>query len=74
MKLAKEKGLSSIAFPSISTGVYGYPKKEACEVAVSTVLKFMDEEGYAPDVIFVQFDDENVMLYKKYIESIKQKS
>ena len=42
MKLAKEHNIKTIAFPSISTGVYGYPKEEACKIAVDTVLDFME--------------------------------
>lgn len=68
MKLALENRLDSIAFPAISTGVYGYPRQEACEVAVNTVLEFMIEKNYAPQVYFVLFDSENYKIYKDYIE------
>jgi len=74
MNLAKEHGLKSIAFPAISTGVYGYPRKEACGVAFSTVLDFMRETGYIMDVVFVLFDADNYHLYTEYLEKLKKES
>ncbi len=71
MKLAKENGLKSIAFPAISTGVYGYPKEEACEVAVTTAMDFMENEDYLIYVYFVQFDNSSFNLYKEYIDKLK---
>lgn len=70
MKLAKENNLKSIAFPAISTGIYGYPKEEACEVAITTIIDFMEKENYIIDVTFVLFDDNNYKLYKNYIDRI----
>jgi len=70
MMRAKENNLSSIAFPAISTGVYGYPKEDACRVAVKTVLDFMDKEEYHIDVYYVQFDSENYTIYKNYIKEL----
>lgn len=71
MKLAKEHRLKSISFPAISTGVYGYPLQEACEIAISTVLDFMREEDYPIDVHFVLFDNINYNIYTNYLDSIK---
>ena len=45
LKIAAEKGLTSVAFPAISTGVYGYPKEEAAYVAVETVKSFLEDNG-----------------------------
>ncbi len=70
MMRAKEKGLFSIAFPAISTGVYGYPKQEACRVAVDAVLDFMKNEGYAIEVHFVLFDSESYNIYNDYIKEL----
>lgn len=44
LELAAEKGAQSIAFPAISTGVYGYPLREACEIAVATITEHASEE------------------------------
>ena len=63
--LAGENGLASIAFPNISTGVYGYPKEKAVKVAVDTVKKTLGEMPGIQRVVFVCFDDENYGLYKK---------
>lgn len=68
MRLAKENNLKSISFPAISAGIYGYPKDEACSVAVDTVLKFMEQENYVVDVYFVLFDRDNFERYERYIE------
>jgi O-acetyl-ADP-ribose deacetylase (regulator of RNase III) len=62
--LAKEGGLKSIAFPNISTGVYGYPKDKAATVAVETVRQTLEETPGIEQVIFVCFDEENFSLYE----------
>lgn len=68
LKLALQNGLKIVAFPNISTGIYGYPKKEAARIAVSTVKDFVDAHPQALDeVIFVCFDDENYELYRELI-------
>lgn len=46
LKLAKENDIHSIAFPLISAGVYGYPKDEAIDVAVSSIKKFFENDDY----------------------------
>ena len=65
--LAQAEGLRSIAFPNISTGVYGYPKDKAARVAVEAVRKTLaeisDETSGIERVLFVCFDDENFRLY-----------
>jgi len=68
--LAMNHNLKSISFPAISTGVYGYPREEACDLAVSTVIEFMTKSDYILDVYFVQFDSDNYNLYKQYLEKI----
>jgi len=64
LNLALDYDLKSIAFPNISTGVYGYPKEEAAGIALSTVKKFL--ENY-PDmeVYFVCYDDDNYKIYQQ---------
>ncbi|WP_460568749.1 O-acetyl-ADP-ribose deacetylase [Flaviaesturariibacter terrae] len=62
LELAAEHGCRSIAFPNISTGVYGFPKPEAARIALHTVvgeLKAMEEPM---EVLFVCFDEENYRL------------
>lgn len=71
MLLVKENNLRSVSFPAISTGVYRYPKNEAAEIAIKTIIKFMDEEEYIVDVSFVLFDNDNYEIYKTTMEGIK---
>jgi O-acetyl-ADP-ribose deacetylase (regulator of RNase III) len=66
--LAHEAGLESIAFPNISTGVYGYPKDKAAAVAIETVRETLPITPSVKKVIFVCFDNENYSLYLKLIE------
>lgn len=66
LKVARENGLKSVAFPAISTGVYGYPKEEAAEIAVSTVREFLAENGDM-DVILVAFSAGDAKRYEKLI-------
>ncbi|MDR1950239.1 MAG: O-acetyl-ADP-ribose deacetylase [Spirochaetaceae bacterium] len=62
--LAAGAGLESIAFPNISTGVYGYPKSAAAEIAIAEVKKTLPETPLITRVIFVCFDGENHALYR----------
>lgn len=71
LDLAAGKDLTSIAFPNISTGVYGFPKELAAEVALYTVQKWVEEEydSSIKEIRFVCYDDENLALYNKLIKS-----
>ena len=63
LQLAKTKGLRSIAFPSISTGAYGYPIDEAARIALGTVKKFAEGQGGPNEITFVLFDDHDLAVY-----------
>jgi len=64
LKLATENKLASIAFPSISTGAYGYPMDKAAKIAVSTVVSFLKEQATSlKDVVFVLFDSRTYQSY-----------
>jgi O-acetyl-ADP-ribose deacetylase (regulator of RNase III) len=67
LKLAKEKKLATIAFPNISTGVYGFPKHKAALIATESVTTFLKKNKYPKEVIFVCFDDENYELYRNLL-------
>jgi O-acetyl-ADP-ribose deacetylase (regulator of RNase III) len=67
LRLAAAAGLKTIAFPNISTGVYGYPKEAAAETAYKAVTDTLAELPGIKKVIFVCFDQENYALYEKRI-------
>lgn len=67
LELALKNGLKSVAFPNISTGVYGYPKNNAGEIAVETVQTFLLKNEEIERVIFCVFDDENFSIYKNIL-------
>ena len=66
LEIARDNGLTSIAFPSISTGVYGFPADRAAPIAVETVADFVeDEPGLLQRVIFCCFDDDALALHRE---------
>jgi O-acetyl-ADP-ribose deacetylase (regulator of RNase III) len=67
LELAAEKDCKSVAFPNISTGIYGYPKDEAAEIAVKAVRTFLSDSPEKIDVIFVCFDSENFSIYQSLL-------
>jgi len=63
LKLATSKGLKTIAFPSISTGAYGYPIEEASRIALVTVKAFLEKEERLDKVIFVLHSERDLEIY-----------
>lgn len=68
LQLASSNGVKRIAFPNISTGVYGYPKPEAAAIAIQSALAFLKTDEVIQEIIFVCYDDENFSLYKNLSE------
>lgn len=66
MELAKEHGVGSMAFPAISTGIYGYPKREAAEIAVRVCRELHEEHG-VERVEFVCFDEGTAVIYEELL-------
>ena len=64
LKLAAQYHLSSIAFPAISCGAYGYPIEKACKIAVDTCRKAMDVSPDIQKIIFVLFSDKDYAIYQ----------
>jgi O-acetyl-ADP-ribose deacetylase (regulator of RNase III) len=64
MEIAGDLKLASIAFPSISTGVYGYPVEQAAEIAVRTVRQFIENDHSLQQVIFCCFSQSDLMIYQ----------
>ena len=66
--LAVDHDVKTIAFPNISTGVYGYPIAEAAPIAVASVREFLESEDYQIEkVYFVSFRDEDLEIYQKIL-------
>ena len=71
LKLAVEHGIRSIAFPSISTGVYHYPKDQAAEIAVHTVNEFVEANPGALDLVeWALFDDNTLQVYTDVLDRL----
>ena len=67
LDLAREKGIHSIAFPAISTGIFGYPKKEAARVAIGALTQwFRENASYGMTIFMVAYDQETFDIYKEY--------
>lgn len=64
LELAADHQLISIAFPNISTGVYGYPKADAARIAVNAVQAALSQPTSVQEVLFVCFDADNQRLYE----------
>ena len=73
LKLAAERSLKSISFPSISTGAYGYPVEEAAKVALTAVIAFLREETPIQKVTFVLFDSNTYAAYCRALERVAKK-
>ena len=74
LKLAVEHDCQSIAFPSISTGAFGYPIREAASVAIATVRQFLQDRGVTMDVIFCCFNKEDAEVYRAVLAITSQAS
>ncbi len=66
IEIAEELGADSVAFPAISTGIYGYPRREAAEIAVST-LQSMADRSPVSLVRLVAFDEETLAFYESLL-------
>ena len=67
LRIAAERGLKTVAFPAISTGVYRFPPERACRIAVDAVREFLAGHPAIEKVSFVCFDTLTFALYKKAI-------
>lgn len=69
LEVAAARGVRSIAFPCISTGVYGYPAEPAAKIAVSTVREVLKALPAAPEVIFCCYSRNSAEIYEKAMKS-----
>jgi len=65
LALARDHGCQSIAFPAISTGVYGYPPADAVDIAVATCREFLPHSGPIQDIYFACFSSPMLQLYRR---------
>jgi O-acetyl-ADP-ribose deacetylase (regulator of RNase III) len=73
LRVAVEHGIRSIAFPSISTGVYAYPLDQAAQIAVQTVKEFVEEHpGVMDEIIWVLFDLKTKAAYDDALELLNE--
>lgn len=72
LRLARERGLASISFPSISTGVYGYPVEDAARIAVKTVATWLSAQADSLKVVkLVQFSDSDHQVYRRQAQELR---
>ena len=70
LKTAVDNGLGSIAFPSISTGAYRYPIEPAAQIALNTVIEFIQTDSTLREVVFVLFDATAREVYVRSLEAL----
>lgn len=71
LSLAKAYNLSSIAFPAISCGVYRFPLVKACNIAIASILDFLELEKLEIDIFLVAYNDEIYSIYKKILNNTR---
>lgn len=71
MKIAEDNSLTSIAFPCISTGAYGYPKREAADIALKAIFGHLRSGSYKGDVIICCFSRDDAAIYEKALKDLK---
>jgi O-acetyl-ADP-ribose deacetylase len=72
LELANDFSLKEVAFPNISTGIYGFPKEKAAEIVFKEVCNFLHTNLLIKKVVFVCYDDENYKLYEEQLEKLKK--
>lgn len=72
LRLAKENGIHTIAFPSISTGVYRFPVALAAEIAVREIMQYLEHNADMEQVIMVCFDEDTKAAYVKALDAYRK--
>ena len=70
LQLAVDNNITSLAFPAISCGVYGYPIDKACRIAIDTSCNFLESNSSIARVIFILFSSTDLNVYQDYFQSI----
>ena len=76
LELADSNGIHTLAFPAISTGIYGYPLSQATKIAVGTVKAYLENQPQSiiTEIIFVCFDDATVRVYEQAFEDLERRT
>lgn len=69
LALAEQHGIKSIAFPAISTGIYGFPLERATKIAVAETRRFLEAHTLPEQVIFVCFGDHAYQVYQQTVQA-----
>jgi O-acetyl-ADP-ribose deacetylase (regulator of RNase III) len=70
LELAVKNGIKSISFPAISTGVFGYPLKEAAKISLTTVIEYIKQHSELEKVTFVLFREKEYKVYEDTLNNI----
>ena len=73
LRLAVSQGLKTVAFPSISTGAYGYPIEDACSIALKAVKEFLEKKNTLDEVVFVLFSEHDLGVYMDVAKEVFRK-
>jgi len=71
LKLAEEHNVESIAFPAISTGIFGFPKDRCAKIMLRTVVNYLKEGSKIKQVIFCLYDDETYRIFSEELKRIQ---
>jgi len=71
LRIAARSGMKTVAFPSISTGAYGYPVREACRVALKAVKSYVESEAAPEEVTFVLYSENDFKAYTEALEELE---
>ena len=73
LRIAAQKGLKTISFPAVGTGIAGFPMEECAEIMLSEVAAHLKQDTSVEKVFFVLFDDEALKTFKKVWRRMKEK-
>ena len=72
LKLAEQHNVRSIAFPAISTGIFGFPKDRCAKIMLRTAVEYLQKGSRIERVIFCLYDDETYRIFEEELERIKR--
>jgi len=70
LTLAQKENIKSISFPSISTGIYGYPIDKASKIALTTVIEYIERHAFFDEIRFVLFSESDLEVYENSLKKL----